>query len=345
MDNLVNIPEEIKPEVLEDLLERMGEEAVEAFQDYEEWMDFQIHGDPSMPFIKKRVNRRKYQKGKVVFTKCRIAGAVKKILEDSNGAKAHITCKRIMSFTGLSERTIRRYLYDVLDWMVREDMLRMELDKAKGYYAWSQSWESMVNAHGDLLEPQKFVRSHWLTKGQMNFAKALKRAATPPCQKMPPRTLKGVSHAEKPISKEININNRVPRSLARIARNLLRKDPLPKFARADLSQRHQEWLVGKLLVDGYWRKDAMLILSRALRVTDAAVSDGLTSQPKRYIMGVIDRIKKGINKVTRHEIDAERLRFWKGEKDTFLALMKAEGMTPDMESIRQFDLRIAAATS
>lgn len=345
MNNLVNITEEIKPEVIEELLELMGEEEVEAFRDYEEWMDNQIYGHLPEVFKPKRVNRRKYQKGKVIYTKCRIAGAIKKILQDSKGAKAHITNKRIRSFTGLSERTVTRYLYDVMDWMVREGMLCMEWEEGRGYYAWTQEWEDMVEAHGDLLEPKKFVRSHWLTKGQINFAKVLKRMATPPRQKMPPRTLKEDSLSEKPTSKDVNLNNRVPRALARLARNLLRKQPLPKFARIELSERHQEWMAAKLLTEGYWQKDVMNILNKALRIVDMSVADGLTSNPKAYLVGVISKIKAEVKPVTRHEIDNECKRFWTAEKDTFLDLMKAEGMTPHMESIRQFDLRIAAYTS
>ena len=344
MDNLINIPEEIKPEVIEDLIGLMGEEEVELYADYEEWMDNQINGQTYMPFIKKRVNRRKYLKGKVIFTKAKIAGSILKVLRDSKGARAHITCKKIMSFTHLSESTVRRYLYDVLDWLVSQDLLRFDIDKARGYYAWTEEWETMKNAHGDLIEPKKFLRSPWLRKHQTKFASALKKGFTPPCQNLPPRTLKEDYPSDKPISKEMSLYKRgrkLPRKLAKVARNLLRNTPLSKYARIDLSKRQEHWLAWRLLAEGYWRNDVSNILFKALRITDSAVSDGLTENPKAYLQGVIDKIKAGVKKPTPDQLKAERVRFWQDQKQTCIALLKAEGIKPNESMLAQFDSKVA----
>jgi len=362
VNNLLDKEDKIKPEVVEEFLELMDVEEVEAIRDYEEWMDNQIHGHLPEVFKPKRVNRRKYSKGKTLHTKCRIAGAIKKILADSKGAKAHITCRKIMSFTELSQSTVRRYLYDVLDWMVQEDIIRMEVDKAKGYYAWTEEWETMVKDHGDLFEPKKFLRNAWMTKAQIPFATALKKLfQPPPCQNLPPRTLKGDYHpslrdhsdsksgCRSSGSSSFRGNNRFnkrakPRELAKIARNLMNQNPLSKFDRLSLSNRQLHHIVWNLLIDGYWRKDVLFITNKALKITNDALADGLTNHPQKYIYGVIDKLKLKTKKPTRQEINKERKRFWKAEREEYIKLTKEEGMDFSLKSVNLYDLKIAKAS-
>ena len=62
--------------------------------------------------------------------------------------------------------------------------------------------------------------------------------------------------------------------------------------------------------EGFWRKDVISILNKAIRITDMSVVDGLTSSPNRYLMGVIDKIKSEKKKPTSHELRNERNRYW-----------------------------------
>ena len=76
MDNLETLDNFDKNQ-LQELQDLMSSEEQETL-DYYEWMDAQIMGQTSFTFTKKRINRRKYKKGKKLYTKCRIAGAVLK---------------------------------------------------------------------------------------------------------------------------------------------------------------------------------------------------------------------------------------------------------------------------
>lgn len=342
MSNLRNIPKEINPEVIEDLMEMMESDEIEHLADYEEWMESQILGQTIMPFIKKRVNRRKYKKGKVIFTKSRIAGVVLHLLESSKGSPCYATCKRVMDYTGFSERTVRTYLYDVLDWLVRNEKLVLQIDEKRGYLVCTQAHLDLEKSHGDALEPKKFASSPWLKKSQLPFAALLKKCGfTPPPAKNCPHTLKVDLH---PSFNKENLNKRVrklPVKLAGIARNLLLKTPLQKFAKIELSEKVEHRIAWELLSDGYWRKDVIWIMDKALFITNSAIVELNVRNKTAYLRGMIDRIKAGVMKPTSAQIRSARHKFWGEQKGDFIALMKEANQKIAPAILSQFDTKLA----
>lgn len=286
-----------------------------SYDDYLMIQESRICGQTFLPFVAKRVNRRLYTKGKTNYTKCRIAGSVLHILGSNkvSGARTHITCARIQSYTGLSESTIRRHLYDVLDWLVREGRLLLEIETGKGYYVYTQQWKDMVGQHGDMFDAKRLERSPWLTRKQRESLE------TTPCQNLPSDSLRG---SKDPKNKKIN-KRAMPRALAKVARNLLYQHTLPKYDRVKVDDETKHWIAWRLLTDGYWRKDVITIMNRAMRAVDAAVADFDIGNPVGYLIGKINTIKLTFAKPTTQTIKNERSRFWYSQLSDYAKMIDA----------------------
>lgn len=105
MNNLVNIPEEIKPQI-EDLF---------------------IKSPP------KRIRKGCYPTGKSHFTQCLIAAAILEKLR-VKGSGVNVTCLDIMQETQVSEKTVRGYFRGILNKLEEAGLIGLEVDKAKGYH-------------------------------------------------------------------------------------------------------------------------------------------------------------------------------------------------------------------
>ena len=290
---------------------------------HEDWLlnqEAQFTGQTLMPFVAKRVNRRKYKKGKRIHTMCRIAGAILHILDSAKGAKCYPTCKRIMSYTGFSESTVRRYLYDVLDYLARDEQLILEIDKVKGYVIYTQQWLDMVNQHGDELEPEKFVRSPWLKKSQKPFAEVLRKVIATPPFKNCPRTLRG---DKSPFLKRNNLNKAgVPPAMMRLASSLLSKQPPPTTNnRFNPSKLVSKGLVAKVLSLGHLTDDVINAFHKAVRITDTAMADFQINNSITYCYGVMMEIlPKTLPSL--NDIKYKCKSFWVGELGKYNHLMK-----------------------
>jgi hypothetical protein len=241
---------------------------------------------------------RKYRTGKTNHTKCRIAGAVRHILKRSEGARCMPTKARLNAITGISERTIQRHLRSVLEWLQDQGELVLEVSNHKGYVVCTQAWLDHVAAHGDAFQDRRFSRSSWLTKAQRPFTREGGR-------QNPYKECKRISSNKK--------QGGVAPAMRILAWKILKSRPIPEFHRAEIDQRQIQTMLAKLLAAGHWREQARNLVISALRITDAAVSDGLTKRPELYVWGVL-RQKTGETKpLTREEIALKCQDFWSFE--------------------------------
>jgi len=203
---------------------------------------------------------------------------------------------------------------------------------------------AITKEHGDLFDAKKFANSPWLKKSQKPFAALIKKLGgnTPPAKNCP-QTLRVDLH---PSFKKENLNKRcrkLPEKLASIARNLLRTTPLQKFAKIELSEKLEHRITWQLLSEGYWRKDVIWIMDKALFITNSAIVELDVRNKVAYLRGMIDRIKAGVTKPTSTQIRAARHKFWGEQKKDFIALMKEANQEIDQGVLNQFDTKLEAS--
>jgi hypothetical protein len=227
-------------------------------------------------FFYARDYERIYRTGKANHSKVRIAGAVRTILKRSGGAKCCPSVSRIMAFTGMSERTVRRYLRSVLEWLSEQGELVLEVHEYKGYVVCTQAWLNKVSVHGDLFEPRRFSRSPWRTRRQL---------ATLP---YPPPAKTLISNKN---DKSKRIQSRLAPAMMKLASNLLRKSPLPHSNRFHIDPKTAQIALAKLLAGGHCRTVAPDLVFKAVKKADSMVADQLTLTPERYFWVALAKLE------------------------------------------------------
>lgn len=275
-------------------------------------------------------SRRLYTLKKSEVTAARVKGAARHILHRSGGAPAYISAGRIEAITGLSERTVRRYLAPALASLREAGEILLDEPTGRGYLARSPDWQAIADAHGDVFQPARFRRSPWLNRAQRikmmhgdRMAAARQKPTPPPCQNLQPHIGR-----DKSIKKQ----RRHAPAMTILAAKIVSRTPLPESKRFQIDQGQWRAMAAEALSAGHCRIDVARWLSKACQTLDAAISDRLSHRPKAYLWGIWRGFMITAKPLGRERIDSRRREFWLTEKAKMLEFAAANGAFLDPKS-------------
>jgi len=279
-----------------------------------------------------------------IRTMRRIYGAIEKLLKTSKGARAYAWVSRIVDITGLSERTVRRYLQLVMKLVARDWCVKYV--QGKGYIVSCPAWEAMKAQHGDLFdppEPERMARSHWLTRDQREMVQRLRGIRSKgggPLPKPAPHTPKGFYRGKsfykrgkpRPRGRGPDRPKPAPPVIQKLARRILSGADAPDMPHCPRIHRRDQlahWGAVNLLRHGYHRDDVGKAVRKALRALDTAVADNMAmgKGQEAYFWGILGKLREEIRRWKPSQLLADRRRFWEGELAESLAF---EAEYPDL---------------
>ena len=284
--------------------------------------------NPYLPGISSSPSRSKYwYRGgsKSGNTELRIAGVilnfVRASLRHKGGCKIKFTkadIARQVQNDGkpISERTVQRWLQTVLDKLACVYGLHHEVKNGAkgGVILWTEDFANIVTSHGDLFD-------------ETLLPKIRRKNEREKIERWRDKVRRETERADSILKAKAKIKTKrtSPAMMALAAKILAKHDPPDGFSRFAPSKTMLKGMLAKILSLGHWQEEARDALFRAIRLTDAALSDFHVPNPFGYCVATASNLLP--NPQSFSTIKKQCRAFWKGELETFKDVMRKEKLT------------------